>query len=238
MSHSRALAAVVINEIFPKTNDVTQEWIELYNTGTETVSLDRWKIENNFGDQRSFTLNASVTIAGQSFLTLSQSQYGFTLNKEGDTVRLFDSSNSQVDNQNYQGILGYNVSVGRSTDGAGSWTICTVPTQNQPNKCPPPTPTPTALPTPIPSNTPIPLPTQTPTLPNTPTLIPSIPPIPTGTVLAAVNETIPSSTPSSSDNIQFNIPKLGAMAVVGIGSVWAVVTIIILWTKKRQSHKE
>lgn len=221
-------AAVVINEIFPKTQDITSTWIELYNSGTDPVSLDRWKIENNAGEQKSFMLNASVIIQPKSFLILSQPQYGFTLAKEGDTVRLIDASNNQADSQSYQSILGYNTSVGRSVDGGGVWADCTIATLNQSNSCPPPptpTPVPTALPTPIPTNTPIPIPTDTPAPMIIPTTIPTTVLLPTQQVLAASTST--AAVPEGI--ISRNILVIG---IVCIGLLWMIILAFIFIRRK------
>jgi len=168
-------AAVVINEIYPKpaAPSESMEWIELYNNGPESVSLDRWTLENSTGEKKTFILNASAIIAPNGFLTFPKSQTGLNLHDEGDTVRLSDVNNNVVDSQSYPSILGYSTSVGRSTDGSGSWVICTTPaTYNKPNNCPPPAPTPTPLPTSTPTPNPTPTPTSTPT--------PTQPPTPTG----------------------------------------------------------
>lgn len=172
----RVSAAVVVNEIFPKSADVTTTWIELYNTGPETISLDRWRLENN--SSGTYILNASAIISPNAFLTLYQPQTGLTFSIEGDAVRFFDHKNNLIDSQSYPGTLGYNTSIGRSTDGGAGWMTCApspdyVATPNKPNKCPPPaspTATPTSAPTvtPTPSNTPSATPISA-FIPNTPT---------------------------------------------------------------------
>jgi hypothetical protein len=179
LAHTSIHAEVVINEVFPKTDDISKEWIELYNNGTEPVSLDRWKLENTSGDTKIFSMNASSRILAHDFLIFYQTQTAMSFNKEGDTVRLVDENNNLIDSQGYQGILGYNMSVGRSSDGGGSWVICTTRTPNKPNNCPAPTITPIPLPTEVP---PTPLPTETPAIPPTPTLVPIPTIIPTTTI--------------------------------------------------------
>ena len=82
----RAFAAVVINEIYPKTADVKQEFIELYNTGQDIISLDRWKLEHTEGDKKVFILNASARIPANGFLTFYQTQTDINLSPDGDTI--------------------------------------------------------------------------------------------------------------------------------------------------------
>lgn len=174
-------AAVVINEVYPKPSDEISEWIELYNSGPDQVSLDGWKLENTAGDKKTYTIGPNTAIPAGNFLTFLQSQTALSLYNEGDTVRLLDAGNSQIDSQSYPSTLGYNTSVGRSTDGGGSWTICITPaTYNKPNNCPQPTPTSTPSPTSVPTNTPTPPPLPTPT--STP--VPTQPPAPTSKVVS------------------------------------------------------
>ncbi len=47
--HTVVYASVVINELYPKPSDEQSEWIELYNSGSESVSLNLWKLENTEG---------------------------------------------------------------------------------------------------------------------------------------------------------------------------------------------
>lgn len=157
---STVFAAVVINEIYPKYSDPAWEWVELYNTGSESVLLDRWKLDHTAGDAESYILNASATIQPHGFLTLFGSQTSINFSIEGDTVRLFDANGTLADSKSYPGTLGYNTAMGRSTDGGDSWVICApnphAATPNKPNNCPIPTSTPTPIPTQPPSNTPTP----------------------------------------------------------------------------------
>lgn len=148
-------AAIYINEIYPKTEDISKQWVELYNSGDESVSLDRWKLENSSGEITSFTFNASALIQPKSFLLFYQTQTGINLNKSGDSVKLTDEKNNLIDQQRYEGILGYNMSVGKSNDGGFGWSVCTVATPDKPNNCPAPTNTPIP-PTLFPTDTPKP----------------------------------------------------------------------------------
>jgi hypothetical protein len=223
-------ATVVINEIYPKTEDISQTWIELYNNGNESVSLDRWKIENTSGNPTFFSLNASSIIPGKGFLTFPQSQYGFTLNKEGDTVRLFDASNNKVDEQSYQGIIGYYQSVGRSTDGAGVWTNCTSSTQNSSNNCIAPPPTTTPLPTETPGPTMTPYPTDAPMVVAT-----SIVATPIAQLQSASTENnlpLPTTTPTPATTTQPAAFPLAIVLFIIIVIIWIVIIGIIMWKKK------
>lgn len=142
-----AQAVVVINEIFPKpVPDESAEWIELYNTGPDAISLGNWRLEDTSGNKSSYTLSASAQIPVGNILTLYQSQTSLILDNQGDTVNLYNPENNLVDSQSYSSTLGFNNSVGRSTDGSGTWTICREYTENHLNEnyCPLPTSAPTS----------------------------------------------------------------------------------------------
>lgn len=215
---SPVFAAVIINEVLPRTDDPSTEFIELYNNGADSVSLDRWTLQNTNGTTKSFMFNASSIIQSKTFLTVYQSQSGISLNSGGDTVRLSNDKNNPVDSQSYIGTLGFNTPMGRSIDGAGVWTVCTTPaTPNQPNDCPAPTPAPTALPTQIPAATPTlePSPTELPTpIPTDipPVVIPTVPITPA--VLGAI-ATSPSAPTTPVDNSKF----IG-IAMILVSGVW------------------
>jgi hypothetical protein len=241
-TNNSVYAAVVINEIFPKTSDVTWEWVELYNTGSESISLDRWKLDHTAGDAKSYILNAGAIIQPHGFLTFYGSQTTITFSIEGDTVRLFDVNGALVDNQSYPGILGYNTSMGRSSDGGGSWAMCTTATFNTTNDCPQPSPTPTPIPTststpsptPLPTNTPTPTPILTPTRQTFGSLLPS----PTETrVLGVANGISPTPTPTA-DVLQFAVSKTRiAYILLGIAAT-ALSLMVILWIRGRLMRKK
>ncbi|MCX6791612.1 MAG: lamin tail domain-containing protein, partial [Candidatus Gottesmanbacteria bacterium] len=228
-TNTPAHAAVVINEILPIDNDPRLEWIELYNTdpGPDSKSLNGWMLQNAAGDK--FILGASPVIPPHGFLTFTGSQMNMSFSIGGDTVRLFDEKSTLVDSQSYPDILGYDNSMGRSTDGGDGWVICAPApygwTKNGPNNCPPaPTPTPTAGATPYPTATAAPTPTPLPTKISTPTSTPtpaqqtfgSFLPSPTATqVLGAVAATSPTPTPDQT-KLTLKIDKILAFQILAI----------------------
>lgn len=228
-------AAVVINEVFPKITDPAQNWVELFNTGSESVSLNQWKLDHTAGDAKSFILNASMNIGAHSFLTLTGSQTAITFSTEGDTVRLFDASNAKIDSQTYPGTLGYNTSMGRSVDGDGVWAICTTATFNTNNNCPQPSPTAT----PVPTSTPTPIPTPTPF--PTPTIQPqtfgSLIPSPTTSQVLGVTAA-PTPTPTKQpDVLQVNLSKT-TIALLSLGIAAAALSYMLyLWLRHRATIK-
>ena len=155
ITESRVFAAVVVNELLPKDDD---QWVELYNTGDTTVSMNQWTIQNASGEKKTFVLNASAIVNGHGFYVIHKSQSGISMSENGDAIILTDDHGTQQDLQGFPGILGYKTAWGRAPDGTGLMTGCTNPTPNAPNDCPVPTPTPTPVPVPA-TGTPVPTPT-------------------------------------------------------------------------------
>jgi hypothetical protein len=240
-----AYAAVVINELVPKMEPATGEWVELYNTGSESVSLDLWHIDHTETDAKSFILNAGARIEPHGFLTFSGTQTAISFSVQGDTVRLFDASGTLVDSKSYPGTLGYNTSMGRSTDGGDGWVECApdpyVATPNTNNNCPPaPTPTPTVAPfptataaptpTPLPTQTPIPTPTPTPTQQTFGSFLPS----PTQTrVLGAENATSPAPT-SDQTKLTLKIDKILAFQILAVAIAWSIIAVVAYVRQKKK----
>lgn len=237
--HSSVFAAVVINEIYPKPNDETSEWIELYNNGSESVSLNEWKLENTEGEKTSFIIPASRIIAPNGFLTFPRSETNIKLNDIGDTVSLYDIGNTRIDSQSFPSTLGVNTSVGRSTDGGGSWVICTTPaTQNLPNNCPAPTSTPIPTPTMSPTNTPIP--TEIPPPTEIAPIVIATPP--TAAILGAVSAPTPTHTPTPfpADVLGIEIPKIITISrmliiqILVVVAAWVLLAMVARWRTRRK----
>ena len=229
--HTVVYASVVINELYPKPSDEQSEWIELYNSGSESVSLNLWKLENTEGEKKSFIINASAIIQPKSFLLFPKSQTGITMRNDGDTIRLIDQNNTTIDSQNFLGILGFNTSVGRTVDGAGVWTTCSSATQEAKNSCPEPTTTPTPLISDTPTATVTPIPTDVP--------IVLVHDTPTPIIEVVVVTHIPTPTPTSSDTITVAIPKTIGLQIVIVAISWMLIAAFAIWnTAKRKKAKK
>lgn len=236
-------AAVVINELFPKVEDVTQEFIELYNTGDTSVSMNQWKLSNTTGTVKTYVLGASPTIDPHGYVTFYQPQTGITFAINGDTVVLTNDHGTVADSQSFPGMLGYNTPMGRSPDGSGIWVICNKITPNQPNDCPVATPSPSPTLTPIPSNTPTPVPTDAPT-PTEETVqgLPVYQPPQSSRVLGRI--TTPTPTPTPTDTLftirvpnTIAISKPLAIQITVVAGVWFILIVIATLQKKRKHKK-
>jgi len=70
----------------PSGSDSTEEWIELYNTTSETLTLDGLQLDDSDGGSTPLALTG--TLAGESYLVISIEDSKLTLNNTEDHVRL------------------------------------------------------------------------------------------------------------------------------------------------------
>ena len=147
-------AAIVINEVHPYPTS-GNDWIELVNTGAETVALDGWSLEDTVGPVTPTPAFAGLTLSAGNYLKLELSN---KLNNTGDSISLYKPDHQLSDHFEYTTIT-QGMSWARQPDQTGNFALTTA-TPGQPN--PAPTPTPTPSPSPSPSPTPTPTPTSTP----------------------------------------------------------------------------
>ena len=185
----KADARVVINEFSP-----SEEWVELYNIGSDTIDISGWTLSDETNSPKSL----SGTIGPGGFFVYQNN--GNWLNNDKDTVTLSrgDGSTHSIyyGRGNYDGVCkpddGNTKSIGSLVDGQASedkfdrYSVSTKGISNAGgilNPCPTPTPEPTSTPTASP--TPSPTPTSTPTPKPTPTKTPTPRPTPTNDAVAA-----------------------------------------------------
>lgn len=75
--------------------DDTQEFVELYNTGTSSVALAGWTISGN--GSKTFTIPVETIIAPGEFLVFYRPVTTLTLNNTSDVVTLTDDQDSIID---------------------------------------------------------------------------------------------------------------------------------------------
>lgn len=148
------VAEVVLNEIYANPNSVdsapdNREWIELYNNSGTSVDVLGWKISEMSGTSETFYTivstcsgslsgkiapygGASTVINSNNQLLLQFCPTSQVLNNDGDTVRLYDNSNTFLDGHAYPNTI-----VGKShqriPNGVGLW-VDPEPTPGEPNR--------------------------------------------------------------------------------------------------------
>jgi len=109
-------SSLLINEIMPNPEGSDDgEWIELYNSGSETINLNGVKIKDS--STRVFVLDNDTNLEGNSYLVLDKSLTGISLNNSGgDSVILLDHNDSVIDSLSYTNAFeGYSYARGDST---------------------------------------------------------------------------------------------------------------------------
>lgn len=239
-------ATVVINEFLPNPSGPQSEdteWIELYNIGPDSVDLAGWQLDDFDGGSSPYVIASGSSIPASAYLVFEKSTTNIALNNSDDTVRLLNAQSSVVDSHGY-GSTSEDVSIGRTSNGGGSWVSCNSPTKGSSNNCSEPTQTPTNTPANSPTN--VPQTTNTPTLGPTATPGPSkkptpiktptprISPSPTATVAAVLGtETaIASATATASGGLQQALPLIIALMLVAMGL--AILAGVLVWKKRRK----
>jgi DNA/RNA endonuclease YhcR with UshA esterase domain len=113
---------LVLNEVLPNPvgDDSKNEFIEIYNPSTSTVSLLGWKI---VGTNKEYTIREKV-LGPLSYAVFLRSVTGISLrNTGGDTVQLYNFSGDLVDTLSYQESAGEGQSFGRGLGGILAWSL-------------------------------------------------------------------------------------------------------------------
>ncbi len=145
---------VVLNEIManPGGDDISLmpngEWVELYNNNPFPVSVAGWVLYDSYDDHelyitetnsRNSNNEATTTIDAHGFLVVYRNGDGdFSLNNEGDTVRLYNgeisaTSSRLIDSYTYTAEKAEGYSYARIPDGTGDW-VDPLPTPGGSNK--------------------------------------------------------------------------------------------------------
>ncbi len=124
--------SIVINEIYPNPpgSDNDDEFIEIKNIGTETISLTGWKLQDG-SSSGGYTLPAT-TLPPNGLIVIKRTQSTLALNNSGgEDVRLSLNNGALVTKVSYTGSVADNMSYSRTTDGNYVWS--TVATPNKEN---------------------------------------------------------------------------------------------------------
>ncbi|MCB0728166.1 MAG: lamin tail domain-containing protein [Ignavibacteriae bacterium] len=158
LSCSRCVSQIVINEIMYTPQESTNEWFEIYNTGTETIDLKDWKWKDATSSVRTITTKNILLTQGSYIIICQDSaklKNQFTaipaviiqtvwsaLNNSGDNLILIDPLNNREDSVSYKPDWGGNtggfsleklISNGESNDPL-NWATSLDPAKATPGK--------------------------------------------------------------------------------------------------------
>lgn len=175
---------IIINEVLANPTKEQEEFIELYNRGTEEVNLTDWQLDDSPASSTVYTIydiDDQTIIKPQNYLIFPKSRTGLAFNDDGDEARLINPDGRVVYTTPAFGQQQDGWSFGLREDGI--WDSFTSPTPNRLNVITKPTTTTIiAYTTPPSSLLPEPLPSSPPsspiTLTTTTTSIVPLPPPP------------------------------------------------------------
>ncbi len=126
--HPSPLRNVVINEILPHSeNPAVPQFIELYNHSTNSVDVSGCILTDDPATNK-FVIPAGTVIGPAGFVSFTQSQFGFTLNGQGETLYFIKPDGSRVLDAVQFGAQADGVSYGRWPDGANDFYAFTTNT--------------------------------------------------------------------------------------------------------------
>ena len=136
---------VLINEVLPAPtqdlnhdgdSDSQDEFVELWNPGSEPVALAGWQLLDLQGEAeggRRFTFGSDRLILGGQRLLLWRGETRLSLDNGGDRLRLLDAAAVLRDEVGWDGSLAGGCAAARAPDG-GSWLARTAATPGEPNR--------------------------------------------------------------------------------------------------------
>ncbi len=141
-------AQITINEVSSKNNQAildefgqSSDWIELYNSGNSSVSLNGLFITDNPENKYKWQFG-NLNITGNGYLLIfasgrstssSNTHIDFKLSGQGEYVGLFNTDGSLIDETRIPQLYD-DVSYCRIPNGVGTWVYAEIPTPNQFNQ--------------------------------------------------------------------------------------------------------
>lgn len=129
--------ALLINEIMPSNKATVADesgaypdWFELYNPGSEDVSLDGWSVSDDLDEPDKHAFEDGLVVPAGGFLTLwadKDTEDGplhvdFNLSADGEDIGLYDADGDPADIVTF-GAMAEDLSVARVPDGSDNWEI-------------------------------------------------------------------------------------------------------------------
>lgn len=129
------LRAVVLNEILAHTDPPLFDYIELFNTSTQAVTIGGCYITDD-ADTNKFQIPAGMVLGPRSFRSFSETELGFRLSADGEDIFLVNAAKTKVLDAVRFGGQENGVSYGRYPDGAPGFQDLSTRTGGTPNTPP------------------------------------------------------------------------------------------------------
>lgn len=97
-------ADIFLSEVLPNPDgsDSGKEWIELTNSGTTTVNLGNWQLDDGEGGSKPYTIPDTLTLAGGTAVHIESAESKLSLGNKEDQIRLFTFQNKLIDEVLYE----------------------------------------------------------------------------------------------------------------------------------------
>ena len=121
---------VVVNELYPNPPgaDETGEWLELINSGSQTIDLIGWQITDGVTTHTLAAGGGQTNISSGGYLLLPRSRTKIALNNSGsEKVNLISPAGAIISTTSYQGPVTEGVSWARTTTNSWGWTTTLTP---------------------------------------------------------------------------------------------------------------
>jgi hypothetical protein len=137
---------VLINEFLPKPGsdwnrdgsvDYNDEFIELYNAGTQGVDIGGWMLDDKYhGGSRPFVIPGGTWIGPKQFLVFFRTRTHVALNESSDEIWLLTPDGNHVDGRVFTRTRWPDSAWGRYPDGESVLRLGFPPTPGEPNRLP------------------------------------------------------------------------------------------------------
>lgn len=133
ITNAYVLQNVKINEFLAHTDPPLEDFIELYNAGTNTVDLGGCYLTDDKDDLTKYQISGGTTLGSRGFVSFTQTQLGFGLSMHGGDIYLVNAAgNIILDSLQYEAQEN-GVSVGRYPDGSDGFQPLTARTSGAAN---------------------------------------------------------------------------------------------------------
>lgn len=117
---------ITISEFMPDpAGSDDSEWIEIKNIGEDSIDIGGWKIDDEEGGSKPFTIPENTIISPRGFIVFYKSQTKLALNNDEDSVRLINPLDEVIQEISYSdNTVGITYAI---KEGEWSWTTSPTP---------------------------------------------------------------------------------------------------------------
>lgn len=117
-------AKIIITEFLPnpEDNDTDNEFIEVYNAGSQDENIGGWTMDDKLGKTRSYSIPENTIIRVGEYKVFTSSETRIVLNNSGDGIVLKNRNGETINETPTSGAASEDVSYALKDDGIWAWT--------------------------------------------------------------------------------------------------------------------